>query len=84
MDETRTAAAEAVPAPSPQPAPLRPAAPGQAPPPAPAAAPAPTDALVEQWWSDHFPGSAVAQVTAAWNVAFAAKEDLKQRLRKGI
>ncbi len=36
--------------------------------------------LVERWWADHFPGSPVAQVTSAWNHAFAAKEELKQRL----
>ena len=38
------------------------------------------DALVERWWADHFPGSPVAATTAAWNHAFAAKEDLKRRL----
>jgi hypothetical protein len=38
------------------------------------------DALVERWWTDHFPGSPVAAVTAAWNHAFAAKEELKRRL----
>lgn len=38
------------------------------------------DALVERWWNDHFPGSPVASLTAAWNHAFAAKEDLKRRL----
>ncbi|MFZ2004894.1 MAG: hypothetical protein WAV02_07390 [Stellaceae bacterium] len=38
------------------------------------------DALVERWWNDHFPGSPVAATTAAWNHAFAAKEDLKRRL----
>ena len=38
------------------------------------------DALVERWWSDHFPGSPVAALTAAWNHAFAAKEELKRRL----
>ena len=37
-------------------------------------------AIVEAWWADHFPGSPVAQVTAAWNHAFGAKEDLKRRL----
>ena len=37
-------------------------------------------ALVERWWNDHFPGSPVAQLTAAWNHAFAAKEELKRRL----
>ena len=36
--------------------------------------------LVERWWGDHFPGSPVAQVTQAWNHAFAAKEELKRRL----
>jgi hypothetical protein len=38
------------------------------------------DGLVDAWWADHFPGSPVAQVTQAWNHAFAAKEDLKRRL----
>lgn len=38
------------------------------------------DVLVERWWNDHFPGSPVAQSTAAWNHAFAAKEELKRRL----
>ncbi len=42
--------------------------------------PAALDDLVERWWDDHFPGSPVAQVTAAWNHAFAAKEELKRRL----
>lgn len=84
MDESKTAGAVTAPA-GPPPPPLRPDAPGQPPTPAPAApVAAPTDALVDQWWNDHFPGSAIAQVTAAWNVAFAAKEDLKQRLKKGI
>jgi len=36
--------------------------------------------LIERWWADHFPGSPVAAVTAAWNHAFAAKEELKRRL----
>jgi len=40
-------------------------------------------AIVERWWEDHFPGSPVAQVTSAWNHAFAAKEELKRRL-KGV
>ena len=40
----------------------------------------PHDVLVESWWADHFPGSPVAAVTAAWNHAFAAKEELKRRL----
>ena len=38
------------------------------------------DDIVERWWADHFPGSPVAQVTAAWNHAFAAKEELKRNL----
>lgn len=38
------------------------------------------DALVERWWAGHFPGSPVAAATAAWNHAFAAKEELKRRL----
>jgi hypothetical protein len=45
----------------------------------PAAAPD-LEALIERWWADHFPGSPVAQVTPAWNHAFAAKEELKRRL----
>jgi hypothetical protein len=35
------------------------------------------DALIERWWRDHFPGSAVARDTAAWNAAHSAKEALK-------
>jgi hypothetical protein len=38
------------------------------------------DEIVERWWADHFPGSPVAQVTPAWNHAFAAKEELKRRI----
>ena len=38
------------------------------------------DDIVEGWWEDHFPGSPVAQLTAAWNHAFAAKQELKRRL----
>lgn len=40
------------------------------------------DALVERWWEDHFPGSAVARYTEAWNVAHSAKEALKALLAK--
>ena len=40
------------------------------------------DQLIERWWQDHFPGSAVARDTRAWNIAHAAKEALK-RLLKG-
>jgi hypothetical protein len=45
-----------------------------------AAIPQPVEDIVERWWEDHFPGSPVAQVTAAWNHAFAAKQELKRRL----
>ena len=45
-----------------------------------APSPAALDDIVERWWQDHFPGSPVAQVTAVWNHAFAAKEALKRRL----
>jgi hypothetical protein len=48
--------------------------------PAAPAQPESTDDIVERWWADHFPGSPVAQVTQAWNHAFAAKEELKRRL----
>jgi len=51
---------------------------------APDTPPSPADALVERWWADHFPGSPVAAVTAAWNHAFAAKEELKRRLATSI
>jgi hypothetical protein len=40
------------------------------------------DQLIERWWQDHFPGSAVARDTFAWNVAYAAKETLKRLLKK--
>jgi hypothetical protein len=36
--------------------------------------------LIEGWWADHFPGSAVARDTQAWNIAHAAKERLKRLL----
>jgi hypothetical protein len=45
-----------------------------------AAIPQSVEDIVERWWENHFPGSPVAQVTAAWNHAYAAKEDLKRRL----
>jgi hypothetical protein len=38
------------------------------------------DRLIERWWQDHFPGSAIARDTQAWNVAHAAKETLKRLL----
>jgi len=38
--------------------------------------------MIERWWQDHFPGSAVARDTRAWNVAHAAKEALKQVLKR--
>jgi hypothetical protein len=40
------------------------------------------DALIERWWEEHFPGSAVARYTEAWNVAHSAKEALKALFRK--
>ena len=40
------------------------------------------DQLIEHWWHDHFPGSAVARDTQAWNVAHAAKEMLKRLLKR--
>lgn len=45
-----------------------------------AALPSATDRLVERWWEDHFPGSAVARDTRAWNIAIGAKETLKRLL----
>jgi len=57
-------------------------APGVAAPP-PAAPGSPED-IVERWWADHFPGSPVAQVTSVWNHAFAAKEELKRRLKENL
>ncbi len=44
------------------------------------ALPIPIDQLIERWWANHFPGSAVARDTQAWNVAYAAKETLKRLL----
>ena len=40
------------------------------------------DELIEHWWEDHFPGSAVARDTIAWNIAHAAKETLKRLLAR--
>lgn len=40
------------------------------------------EALIERWWEDHFPGSAVARYTEAWNVAHSAKEALKALLKR--
>jgi hypothetical protein len=42
------------------------------------------DQLIERWWGDHFPGSAIARDTQAWNVAHAAKEMLKRLLKGSI
>ena len=42
--------------------------------------PSSIDQLIERWWDDHFPGSAIARDTQAWNIAHAAKEMLKQLL----
>ena len=40
--------------------------------------------MIERWWQDHFPGSAIARDTQAWNVAHAAKEMLKRLLKGSI
>ena len=40
--------------------------------------------LIERWWADHFPGSAVARDTQAWNIAHRAKETLKRLLKGSI
>ena len=40
------------------------------------------DELIERWWQDHFPGSAIARDTPAWNAAYAAKEALKRLLKR--
>jgi hypothetical protein len=42
------------------------------------------DQLIDCWWQDHFPGSAIARDTQAWNVAHAAKEMLKRLLKGSI
>jgi hypothetical protein len=44
----------------------------------------PLDQMIERWWDDHFPGSAVARDTASWNVAHAAKENLKRLLVQAL
>lgn len=48
------------------------------------AEPSAVDQLIERWWADHFPGSAVARDTQAWNIAHAAKERLKQLLKGSV
>jgi hypothetical protein len=48
------------------------------------AKPASIELLIERWWADHFPGSAVARDTQAWNIAHAAKEKLKRLLKGSI
>ncbi len=68
MNETENGAAPAAPMPDAVPTP------GSNPP--------GIEAAIERWWNDHFPGSAVAQLTAAWNHAFAAKEELKRRFKE--
>jgi len=50
----------------------------------PSSEPSSIDLLIESWWNDHFPGSAVARDTLAWNVAHAAKEMLKRLLKRSI
>ena len=39
--------------------------------------------LVDAWWEAHFPGSAVARSTEAWNHTYAAVAQLKRRLIEG-
>jgi hypothetical protein len=51
---------------------------------APGGGPSSIDCLIERWWDDHFPGSAIARDTQAWNVAHAAKEMLKRLLKGSI
>jgi hypothetical protein len=46
--------------------------------------PSSIDLLIESWWNDNFPGSAIARDTQAWNVAHAAKEMLKRLLKGSI
>jgi hypothetical protein len=50
----------------------------------PSSEPGSIDLLIESWWNDHFPGSAIARDTQAWNVAHAAKEMLKRLLKRSI
>jgi hypothetical protein len=42
------------------------------------------DQLIEHWWQDHFPGSAIARDTQSWNVAHNAKEMLKRLLKGSV
>ena len=44
------------------------------------AAPPSIELLIERWWADHFPGSAVARDTQAWNIAHAAQRDAEAAL----
>jgi hypothetical protein len=48
------------------------------------AEPVAIEQLIERWWMDHFPGSAIARDTQAWNVAHAAKERLKRLLKRSV
>jgi hypothetical protein len=48
------------------------------------AEPGVVEQLIERWWEDHFPGSAIARDTQAWNVAHAAKESLKRLLKGSV
>jgi hypothetical protein len=50
----------------------------------PSSEPSSIDLVIESWWTDHFPGSAIARDTQAWNVAYAAKEMLKRLLKGSI
>jgi hypothetical protein len=38
---------------------------------------------VDDWWEEHFPGSAVARSTEAWNHTYTAVAELKRRLIEG-
>ena len=59
------------------------AAPAPAPEPTPAAAPASRfDAIVDLWFAECIQGTEIGRITPAYNAAFAAKEELKQRLAK--
>ena len=59
-----------------------PAATAAAPQAAPVATPSKFDAIVDAWFNDRIHGSALAQITPAYNAVFAALDDLKARLAK--
>jgi hypothetical protein len=49
---------------------------------APAALPGKYDAVVDAWFNDKIHGSAIAQITPAYNAIYAALDDLKALLNK--